>query len=308
VTAPLDITAIVVAYRSAETIAATVAALETALGHLRSEIVVVDNASGDGTDRAAAAVIGRGRVIANAENVGYARAVNAGLRVAAGRYALIMNDDARIDARSVDRLIAVLASNPDVGLVGPRIVDPAGRPMPSARFVFPGPRAEIARLLSPRRQRGAPGPASSGEPAEAAWLVGACLLSPTELLRRAGGFNEAFFLYGEDIDLGRRLHALGLRRLTVPDATCVHVGGVATAREYDEDARGLRQVSGRAVYYRIWHGKAARVFVYLARIVGLRHQPFRLKTFLPLVFREGPSLHEHRFPPALTREDRMVAP
>lgn len=304
---PLEVTAIVITYNSADRVAEMVTALEAALGDRDAEILVVDNASADDTVETARVALRRGRVIANGDNVGYARAANIGLIAARGRRALVMNDDARIDGASLDRLIEVLGSDRAVALVGPRIVDPAGEPMPSARLRFPGPGDEVARLRFAGKSAASTAYPFRDGPVDVKWLVGACLLGKTDVLVGSGGFNEAFFLYGEDIDLCRRLSGLGYRLVTVPDATSIHVGGVATAQQHDSSARILRQIAGRSVYYRIWYPRHVRSLIYAARAFGVRGQPLRMRTLLPLAWNDGPSLGDRRFPAPLSSVDDVSA-
>ena len=301
------VTAVVITYNSADSITSTLALLEAALSSVSAEILVVDNASEDDTVELARSFIHTGRVIANDGNWGYARAANVGLKHARGEYTLIMNDDAQLESRTVERLIEVHRSDSRIGLVGPRIVDSEGNPTHSARLAYPGPAEEWMRLgdIVTGSSRGTDYPATD-EPMVVKWLIAACVLGETEQLRQVGGFNEEFFLYCEDIDLGRRLSALGLDSVTVPDAVCVHIGGVATEKTHTADARTRRQVKGRSVYYRLWLPRLARSLVYLRRAIGIHGQPDRLRMFLPLVFWDGPSLHHKRFPapltPALGRE------
>lgn len=185
-------------------------------------------------------------------------------------------------------------------MVGPRIVDSEGEATNSARLAFPGPRDEWLRFtdLMTRCQRKSIYPADD-QPTVVHWLIAAFILGKTRLLRSVGGFNEAFFLYGEDIDLGRRLKALDFSSVTVPDAVCVHVGEVSTSKTHTATARTRRQVAGRAIYYRLWLPRWLRTLVYLRRAIGVRGQPKRLKMFLSLAIWDGPSLRHERFPPPL---------
>jgi N-acetylglucosaminyl-diphospho-decaprenol L-rhamnosyltransferase len=301
--AEVDVTAVMITYNSGDDIGDAVRALEARLEKVSAEILVVDNASSDDTTTVAADVLTRGRVIANETNLGYARAANVGLRQARSRYTLIMNDDAQLEGDAIQVMIDVLETSPDIGLVGPRIVDAHGRPTHSARTTYPGVKEELSRIkdLILRRRTTTEYPGQD-RPVEVAWLVGACVLGPTDLLRRVGGFNENFFLYGEDIDLGRRLRELGLRSMTVPAATCTHVGGVATEKSHSDDARIRRQIAGRDVYYRLWLSGLERGLVYLRRAFGWNGQPQRLKTFLPMAFGGGPSLRQARFPEPLVQD------
>jgi len=292
----IEVSAVIITFNSADHVADSVLSLEKALAHLEAEILVVDNASKDDTVTLARESLHRGRVIANDDNLGYASAANVGLKSARGRLTLVMNDDARLEPGAIDRLIEVLDSDDRIALVGPRIVDTSHHPTHSARISFPGPGEEWQRLvdLILRKDHKAY-PAESG-PMPVHWLIAACVLGETATLRRVGGFNEAFFLYGEDIDLGRRLKELGYLSVTVPDAVCVHVGAVTTSKTYTADARTERQVRGRGVYYRLWLPRWVRSLVYVRRALGLRGQPARFKLFAPLIIWDGHSLKPQRFP------------
>ena len=290
------VTAIVITYNSAEHVADSVTSLESALDHLDSEILVVDNASADATVDVAAAHLRNGRVIPNADNLGYARAANIGIRQARGDMTLVMNDDARLGPDDVDRLITVLNSDDRIALVGPRIVDANGNPTHSARNTFPGPQEEWQRIKDIFTGRDKNDYDPDAPPTPVHWLIAACVLGKTSVLRQVGGFNEEFFLYGEDIDLGRRLMELGYQSVTVPGAVCVHVGEVSTSKTYTADERMARQVRGRSVYYRLWLPRWLRSLVYLRRALGFRLQPARLKMFGPMIIWDGPSLKDGRFP------------
>ncbi len=292
-----ELTFITVTYNSGRDIAANLEAMEAALEPFDAELLVVDNASSDDTVSEARRVLRRGRVLVNDDNVGFGRAVNRGLVEARGTWALIMNDDAVIDTDSIRLLIDTLSSDPTIGLVGPRIVGEDGTPAPSARYRFPGWSEEWQRLRRLVGLADVTYPASE-EPHDVAWLVGACLLGPTDLLREVGGFNPAFFLYGEDIDLSRRLAALGYRRVSVPGAVCVHTQGVATSAVYDSGARSLRQMSGRATYYRIWFSPASLRAIQILRGIGWHGGRERLGAYLRLAV-AGSDLRHLRFPPPL---------
>lgn len=293
--ADLDVTAIVISYNSEGRIGEAVTAHETALSHLASEIIVVDNNSQDASvDEARAAII-NGRVIANEVNAGYGTAANQAIQEARGRACLILNDDARLAPGSIELLIEALDSSEQVALVGPRIVDEKGGPMPSARLTFPGPCEELERLVNMvrGRNRNEHYPAEDG-PTEVAWLVAACVLGRTDVLREVGGFNTAFFLYSEDIDLARRLTDLEYKILTVPDAVCVHTGSVSTGKTFGNRTSIERRTKARDIYYRIWQPRPVRSLIHLRRAVGVSNQPQRLMHHLPRVIWDGRSLNHLR--------------
>lgn len=303
-TPDFDVTAIIISYHSEERIAEAVRANEEALSHLKAEIIVVDNNSADRSVEIARSAIQRGQVIANTDNVGYGIAANQGIVAARGRTSLILNDDARLSPGAIDQLLEALDSAPDVALVGPRIVDEEGNPMPSARTVFPGPKEALQRGWDVMRgvNRNNVYPTALEDPAEVAWLLGACFLGETATLRDVGGFNPDFFLYVEDIDLCRRLHETGYRILTVPRAECVHTGSVSTRDAYSESVRMMRQANSRDLFYRIWYSRPTRSLIHLHRAMGIRNQPWRMRYHGKKAIYDGPSLGGRRFPPAL-RED-----
>lgn len=299
--AELTVSAIVIAYKSADRIVEAIEQLEAAMAHLDAELIIVDNASGDGTVELARRTLRRGHVIANDDNFGYGHAANLGIAAARGRTCLILNDDAVVTAEALDRMLQVLDSDPSIALVGPRIVDSDGLGMPSARLDFPGLREEIRivknKLQGVNENNIYP---DISQPTDVAWLVGACILGRTDVLIATGGFNPVFFLYAEDIDLCKRIGVLGHRIVTVPDAVCTHVGSVSTTQAFTDRARVLRRAEARNLFYRLWYRKGMRSLIHLRRAIGFRNQPLRLKYHLPRVFSDGGSLEHERFPKALS--------
>lgn len=296
----LDVTAIVIAYNSADLIVQTIQKHESALSHLKYEVVIVDNDSADNTVELARATLKQGHVIANNDNRGYGHAANQGVAAARGRTTLILNDDVAFTRSMIDRLLEVIESDAKVGLVGPRIVDENGNAMPAARDEFPGVEEEWHLVVNRGGQRRDNSRYPTGnDPVDVAWLVGACVMGPTEILVSAGGFNPLFFIYGEDIDMAKRLATLGYRVVTVPHATCVHTGSVSTTAAFSDEARIRRRADARDIFYRLWYNKPTRMVINLRRAIGFQNQPSRLKYHLPKVFKDGGGLAKHRFPPPI---------
>jgi N-acetylglucosaminyl-diphospho-decaprenol L-rhamnosyltransferase len=200
------------------------------------EALVVDNASTDGSGAVVAAFAPHARLIANTENVGFARAVNQALREARASRVLVMNPDCRLVAGALDGLEAALARDATCALVGPRILNPDGTEQGSARGdpdmltgLF-GRTAALRRLLpwvSIARRNVVAGDAPP-EGRVVDWVSGACMLARRDALAAIDGFDERYFLYWEDADLCRRLRAAGHRIRYVPAATAVHQVGVSS--------------------------------------------------------------------------------
>ena len=230
-------TAIVVTYNSQDQIEASLAALRPAA----LDVIVVDNASVDGT----AAIVRRHFpevvVITNDENVGFARAVNQGVAHLRTETVLLVNPDCTLPPATAEGLVRFLAERPDVGVAGPRLVDPAGRVAVSAhpfeslasvvlsRFGGGLVPVGLRRLLSgDRRRRSYDACRESSDPTSVDWLSGACLAVRTDLLRATGGLDERYFLYYEDEELCWQARRRGKDVVYVPTLVATHVGGASS--------------------------------------------------------------------------------
>jgi len=227
-----DVTVVVVAYRAAAFLPSCLAALRSALGRLRAEVVVVDNASGDGTGEVARHVEPEALVLSNGTNLGFAAAANQGARAARGRLLLFLNPDARPAQGCVAALVAALDGPGRPGLASARLVSQGGAPHPSA-----WPEASLATLLfdalllrnlAPRSRAHLIDVPSDGQPVPVPAVSGACLMARRDCWEELGGFDERFFLYHEDWDLCRRARRAGWGVLVVPAAVAIHdLGGSA---------------------------------------------------------------------------------
>ncbi len=198
------------------------------------ELVVVDNASRDGSAEAVRAARLEALVIANPDNVGFARAANQGWRVSRAPYVLFLNPDAELTPGALETLAGLLESRPEVGAAGPRTRSGDG-----SIQVSTGP---DLTPLSERRQRRLVRGVARREPValaeaealharehEPAWVSGSCLMTRRAALEGVGGFDERFFLYEEDADLCRRMRAAGWRIVFTPAAEVRHALGRSMA-------------------------------------------------------------------------------
>lgn len=197
---------------------------------LGTEVVVVDNASRDGTLqllREAARSSNRLQLIELSRNVGYATALNRAFGELEGLDVLVLNPDLALQgAESVRALADVLVANPQAGLVAPRLHDANGAVQPSARRP-----ASLAAMLGSLRPTLPPlrkayerylAPATSPRPHAVGWVIGAAMLIRRTAYDAVGGFDEGFFLYMEDADFCRRLNRAGWDVLYVPAIRVQH--------------------------------------------------------------------------------------
>ncbi len=193
------------------------------------EVFVVDNDSLDGSASTVAAEFPRVRLIRNAENVGFARAANQALRSARGRYRMLLNSDTRVPDAALGRLIMYMDAHSGVGACGPQLrhfdgtLQPTGRAFPtllaSMIAITPVP-GWVRRATWDRYER-----RDYGCTAEVDELCGAALVLRAEALAHVGLLDEAFFFFGEDVDLCWRLRDAGWSVVYLPEAVIEHGWG-----------------------------------------------------------------------------------
>lgn len=219
------------------------------------EVVVVDNASSDGSAAAARSHPAAPRVVERASNGGFAAGVNDGLAVARGDIVVLLNSDARPEPGALGRLAAYLDRHPEVGVVGARVSNPDGTRQPTA---FREPSWFDSWLEFGLFRPVAPAPDVTG-PVD--WVSGALLAFRRALVGAIGVFDDSFFLYAEDIDWCRRVRAAGLSVHYLAEPGAVH-----EARGSDPNARGWspRAVAARLRFHAKHQGRAAAAALRLA--------------------------------------------
>jgi len=186
-------------------------------------VLVVDNASSDGSAIAAVAAVPQVRLLRNSRNLGFAAACNQGGRYAESRYLLFLNSDALIPPNALDVLAGHLEANPQIGQLGLQLVAEDGTCQRSSM-----PQPDVLTELGFRRRvpRGYRDPVIA---APVGALVGACVCLPSEVFKLLGGWCEDFFFYEEDLDLSRRVISAGFEVVLLPTVSVVHSRGAATS-------------------------------------------------------------------------------
>lgn len=238
------------------------------------EIVVVDNASSDGSAAAVRAAYPDVTLIENAENVGFGRAANQALNKTTAPYVLLLNSDAELTAGALAAMARVLETRPEVAIVGPRTRFADG----SIQLSW-GSRPGLLSEWSQRRlvkalEAREPGALNHAEALasrehEPDWLSASTWLARREALLAAGLFDEGFFLYWEDVDLCLRLRAAGWRLVFTPSAEVVHRQGASKERS---GGRALAEYHRSHLrFYRKHNGVLGVAALWLAqRLRGVR--------------------------------------
>jgi N-acetylglucosaminyl-diphospho-decaprenol L-rhamnosyltransferase len=226
--APSSIDVVVVTYNPGETLGAFLSSLDGA-GAVAS-VTVVDSDSPKKTAEAVARKHGSA-FLAMPANLGYGAAANAGARLGAAPFIAICNSDVVVAPDAFAALAAAGGAMPTIGALGPRILEYDGSLYPSARplpnFWLGAGHAVFGRVwpTNPWTRRYRPVLDPAGPGIDAGWLSGSCLVVRRDAFEKIGGFDEGFFMFMEDVDLGRRLGLAGYRCRWVPAAAVTHLGG-----------------------------------------------------------------------------------
>jgi GT2 family glycosyltransferase len=200
-----------------------------------SELIVIDNASSDGSVEMIKTEFPSVTVRINGMNLGYGAAANQAIVSSTAKYVCLLNSDAQLQSGALEALNTYLEGNPRVAIVGPRIVNPDGTLQPSC-FPFPTPLdifldvSHLSRLIRyvPILQESYPRTWSHTRPRKVPWVLGAALGIRREAFDIVGGFDESFYMFYEEADLCYRLQRTGWQVHFAPVTAIIHVGGAST--------------------------------------------------------------------------------
>ncbi len=197
------------------------------------EVIVVDNASHDGSAEMVAKEFPRVRLIRNTKNIGFGKANNQGVKLARGEYVIFLNDDTEIKSSALDKMVAYLAAHPDVGVVGARLLNPDGSLQRGTARQFPDFKVLATMLLGwhsfllhkkwLRRHYLLDETFSRDTAVDQ--VMGASLMTRQDLLDRLGGFDEEFWIWFEEMDLCQRYKEAGYKIQVVSQAAIIHHQG-----------------------------------------------------------------------------------
>lgn len=225
--------AVIVNHDAGEALLACVASLRA---EGVDEVVVVDNASTDGSAERLQSEDGAVRMVRAGRNLGYGAGANRGLALLHGELVLVCNPDVVVHPGALALLADALRADSVVAVVGPRILEPDGTRYPSARR-FPSWTDALGHALLGTLRPGnrftrmyRMADLATDKISTVDWVSGACFLARRRALEEIGGFDERYFMYLEDTDLCWRLSRAGYRVAYVPEAAVSHIQGLSTAR------------------------------------------------------------------------------
>ena len=205
---------------------------------LDMEIIVVDNQSADGSLEYLKPMFPEVQFIEMETNSGFGRACNRGWKLALGEYILFLNPDTLVAEDSFHQCLSFFQDHPDCGALGVKMIDGSGKFLKESRRSFPSPSTSLYKLsglarLFPHSKvfgRYHMGHMDPSRNHEADVLAGAFMMVRKDVLSQVGGFDENFFMYGEDVDLSYRIQKAGFRNYYIADTTIIHFKGESTKR------------------------------------------------------------------------------
>lgn len=250
---PVDVTVAVVNWNTLEELRDCLASALEHYQDFRYEIVVVDNASHDGSPDMVREEFPQVRLIANTDNVGFARANNQIIDDSSGRYLLLLNSDTITVDNSVKTMVDYMDAHPEVGIVGGMLRNRDGS-FQASHARFPSLRTEFLLATGLGRRFYLKSFPSYGEEASACkadWVGGAFLMARRAAVDQVGGLDEDFFMYSEETEWCYRMRKSGWEVHHLPAAKVIHLLGVSSAKSSEPLARRL--VEGRLKFYSKHH-------------------------------------------------------
>jgi GT2 family glycosyltransferase len=258
-----DVSIIVVSYGTREMTLASLRSLVEQTRDVRYEVIVVDNASPDGSPRAIAEEFPQFRLLAQKDNLGFAAANNLAAKHARGEFLLLLNPDTVVLDGAIDRLVAFARRRPQAGIWGGRTLFADGSLNPTScwaqltlwNLFCSGVGLAMAFPNSPIFNSGSYGGWKRNSNREVDVITGCLLLIEHSLWDRLEGFAEEFFMYGEDADLCLRAKTLGYKPALTPEATIIHYGG---ATEQDNARKIKRVLAAKSLLIEKFFPRASR--------------------------------------------------
>ena len=256
--AECDVTLTIVNTENRDLLDGCLRTINETVGQASYEVIVVDNASTDGSVEMVERKYPQVTLIRNDNRLGYGESHNKAICRARGRYVLVLNEDMEIHQGAVDRMIVEADRIPDLGAMGCRLLNPDGSLQHSC-FRFPTLGTELFEavfpytvLFSHSRLRSKMYWWGHSEMRQVDIVVGCCMLVRRKTIEEVGAFDPAFFVYSEEHDWCKRLAGAGLRNFFLPDAEMVHFGGQTSKRMSLRMA--LVQLDSRTKYFLKHHG------------------------------------------------------
>jgi GT2 family glycosyltransferase len=235
----MDLSVIIVSYNVRNFLEQCLHSVRRAATNILCEVFVIDNNSSDGSCQMVETLFPEVGLIKNQANLGYAAANNQALKMATGRYLLLLNPDTIVNQDTFLKCIKFMDDHPDAGAAGVRMINGDGKFLPESKRALPTPGTAFFKMsglayLFPKSgffNRYYLGQIDKSETSKAEVIAGAFMFLRAGAVRRTGLLDEDFFMFGEDIDYSYRLLKAGYNNYYYPETAIVHFKGESTRQE-----------------------------------------------------------------------------
>lgn len=204
--------------------------VEQAITEIDAEIIVVDNNSSDGSSEMVSQKFPSVTLISNQDNVGFAKANNQGVKVAKGEFICILNPDTVVAEDTFIKLLEFANSKTNLGAIGCKLIDGSGKFLPESKRNIPVVRVALQKMFGNGKRYYA-NQIKNNKIGKVDVLVGAFMFLKKNTYSQVKGFDENYFMYGEDIDLSYKLLKSGFQNYYYGETTCIHYKGESTAKD-----------------------------------------------------------------------------
>ena len=272
----MDVSIIIVSYNTAQLITDCLKSVQNSSG-VEKEIFIVDNASSDKSVELIAARFPAVKLQANKENKGFGAANNQGLPLCNGRYVIFLNPDTTIKEDTLQKAVSYMDENRHIGLAGARMLNPDKTIQESVSYRYPGEKytkGEVANLKG-----------------NIACVLGAFMIARKPLIDEIGGFDEDFFLYGEDQDLCWRIRERGYFIGFIENAEVIHWGGQSEIQTTSV-ALFEKKIKAEYLFYKKHYFRETIHRIKKAQGLKAKYRLITLKLSLP--FADNQIAHSHK--------------
>lgn len=208
--------------------------VQEAIKHIEAEIIIVDNNSSDESCNMVKELFPAVKLIQNDKNLGFSKGNNQGVKLAKGEYIFILNPDTVVAEDSFIKLLDFAESKKNIGIVGCKLIDGSGNFLPESKRNIPTPKVSIQKIFG-NSSRYYANHINENNIGKTDILVGACMLLKKEIYQKVEGFDEDYFMYGEDIDLSYKILKSGYDNYFFGDTTVLHFKGESTLKDKTYD-------------------------------------------------------------------------
>jgi len=276
----IDLSIIIVNYNVRYFLEQCLLSVQDACKAINAEVIVVDNNSKDDSCEMLVEKFPTIKLIVNKDNTGFSKANNQGVEIAKGEYVLILNPDTVVAEDTFKKILEFVNSKTDFGVLGVKLVDGTGVFLPESKRGVPTPKVSFSKLTGFSKKQTKKYYAShlkQNETGKVEILVGAFMLIKTKVYNEVNGFDEDYFMYGEDIDLSYKILKKGYQNYYFADTQIIHYKGESTSK----DSKYLKRFYGAMKIFYKKHFKPNIVFDLLMNMgiyLMLLLKSFKIKT------------------------------